>query len=642
MTNAEKVAELESLILYHNHRYYDLDDPEISDHDYDQIFNALQQLNPESEALNDKGQATYGEKYTHKEMMGSLSKAHTDEEVFDKFSDIFPSKTFLVAMDKIDGMSMSLHYRYGKLIRAVTRGDGYIGEIVTDNARQLTNIPLYIEDEVVRDHPWVEVRGEAYVNQEWYYANKERLEKEEGRDKPFKNPRNYTAGSVRHKDAERTKKRHISFVAYKILYNEINPKKKIITSFWDVLNALIDMDFEIPYALKVDSKDKIADAIKVFDKMRKESHYDTDGVVFMIDDLKLFDRLGYVHKYPKGAIAYKFETDKEESVIRDIEWNTGRTGKITPVAVIDPIELAGTTVTRLTLNNLDYIQTNSVMIGDTILVEKANEIIPKLVKVVLKGEHRNLNIPVKCPSCSHDVSLEMPFIMCNNPDCPAKLVENIEHFLKKLDVKGISDKTIEKVLESGIADDLPEMIILDEADLVMIGFGNRQAEIFVEALRGITATPEKFLGALGVDGAGSRTFTEVVKDIPFKDIINSNFTVAQLCSIEGIAETSAEKIKRYFDENQEYIHAMLEHVSVEEKQASSDTLNGKTFCITGTLSRKRKEVESMIEDHGGVIKSVSKTLDYLVAGEDAGSKLDKAKKLGVSVLTENELYNLMK
>lgn len=642
MTDQKRVAELERVILYHNHCYYDLDAPEISDYDYDQLFEALKKLKPDSDVLQDKGKASYGVKYTHPEIMGSLSKGHSDADVFDVFRDHFPKKTFLVAMDKIDGMSIGLHYSYGKLIRAVTRGDGYIGEIVTDNVRQFTNVPLFISDPAISSHEWIEVRGEGYVDTQWYYANKERLEKEEGRKTPFKHPRSYTAGSVRQKNTEITKNHHISFVGYKLIYHKTTETDNVIKSFNSVLETLSSVGFEIPSAVKVTTKELISDVITLFDKTRNKTHYMTDGIVFMIDDLDLFDRLGVTGKCPKGAIAYKFDTDKEDSTLIDIEWQVGRTGKVTPVGIIDPIDLAGSTIGRLTLNNLDYIQNQyDVAIGDTILIEKANEIIPKLVDVVIRSDKRYLNIPNTCPSCGEKLSIEMPFLMCNNSACPAQIMNNIEHFMKKLDVKGIADKTLERILESGLADDLHEIMLLDIPDLLMIGFGQRQSEIFVEALNGIKATPEKFLGALGVDGAGSRTFTEVLKNISFEDLINSKFTVKQLIDIEGIAETSAEKIKQYFDENTDHVNLMLEHVEVEVKQASTNALNGKSFCITGTLSRKRKEVEATIEDNGGVIKSVSKNLDYLIAGADAGSKLDKATKLGIKILTEDDLFAMV-
>lgn len=624
------IKELRKTILHHNHCYYDLDAPEIADYEYDQLIAELRLVDPDAEDFIEKnlGQAVFGEKWNHAVQMGSLLKCHTADEVNSKIK--YP----LVATDKIDGASLALHYAHGHLIRGVTRGDGREGEVVTANVKQMNGVLLFVEG--FKDFDMIEVRGEAYVNKDFFYTNRDRIAQEEGRADTFANPRNYASGSLRQKDSSVTKRRNISFVAYKIIDEE-----RILDYYHETLDVLEACGFEIPkYFVCVNGED-VENSIEYFRINRPNVHYDTDGVVFMTDNYDDFENMGYVGKTPKGALAFKFDTEKQETVILDVEWSVGRTGKVTPVALLQSTVIAGSTVSRMTLNNCDFIEKNDVAIGDEILFEKANEIIPQLVEVLVRPANRSMNYPAHCPSCNTQLKRDSAYLVCGNSSCPDQIVSRIEHFLKQLGVKGISDKTLIKIFESGLATTLREMFLLDKADLMQIGFGERQSEIFVDAIKNIKVPPEKFLGSLGIDGASERSFSEILKNFNFDDVVSGNISVKDFSSLSGFGETSAETIVKSLKDNRIFIESALEFIEVEQRMQSGSALSGLTFCITGTLSRKRSDVEEMIRDNGGSLKGVGRGLNYLVCGDDAGSKIDKAQKLGIPVISEDNLYMMI-
>jgi DNA ligase (NAD+) len=630
------IKELRSTLIHHNRCYYDLDAPEISDYDYDQLIKRLRDIDPDADDFIERnlGQSIFGEKFKHDVKMGSLAKSHTAEEIDNKLK--YP----LVATHKIDGISLALHYSHGHLVRAVTRGDGIEGEVVTENVKQLTNIPLHVdlfeEMGLLQDIDQIEVRGEGYVDKKFFFDNRDRIAQESGRTETFANPRNYASGSIRQKDPAVTKKRSVSFVAYKVVIEEF-----LFDFYHGSLDLLKKCQFEVPHHIVCNNRADVDAAIEYFRNDRPNIHYDTDGVVFVMDNHEEFDKMGWVGKTPKGALAFKYDTEKKETKILDIEWNTGRTGKVVPVAILTPTEIAGSTVSRMTLNSCDFIEKNDVAVGDTILFEKANEIIPQLVEVLNRPADRHFNYPTCCPSCRANLVRESAYLVCREEFCPSQIVSRIEHFLKQLGVKGISDKTLSKILESGLATTLREIFLLDQFDLEKIGFGERQAEIFINALSGIKVSPEKFLGSLGIEGASERSFTEILGMFAFDDIVKGNISAKELAKMDGYAMTSAETIVNSLKKSQDIILAALEFVKVEQRVMSSDVFRGKTFCITGTLTRRRKDVEEMIKNNGGTLKSVGKGLDYLVVGNDAGSKLDKAQSLGIPILSEGDLFEMI-
>lgn len=609
-----RIQELEKQILLLNNAYYNQDAPVVSDYEYDKLLKELKRLKPNSEVFSDLGQAVWGTKVKHSSPMGSLIKAHTAEEIL-KMS----QEKFLCVMPKIDGCSLSIKYSNGRFKSALTRGDGYEGEDVTENVKQIKNVPKTI------DHKGdVEVRGEVYVDNKWFYKNQG----------DFKNPRNYAAGSLKQKDAKVTGTRNLSFVAYRFMNGCKSKSEELI--------KLSEMGFEVLVHDSGNSEKFVKTIIEEFTQDRKDFHYDVDGIVFWLDDKKEFESKGLQGITPKGAIAYKFDTDKVSTIVEDIEWNTSRTGKVVPVMHIKEVQVAGTSVRRVTLNNPDFIKRNDIAIGDTILIEKANEIIPKLVSVVSRPKGRYLNVPKKCPTCKFPLVEKGAYIICKNPNCSAQEIENLLYFIRHIDMKGFSISAVEKIIESDILNN-KNIFQLTEKELLSIGFGPTQSSSFVELLKNIKLTEVEFFKALGIEKAGTSAFEKVLENFTFDDIINMKFTYEKLLEIVGPA--TAQAILEGLADKVDFIGDILPFIKILKKEKISSTsqkLDDKSFCITGTLSKKRAEIENIIEANGGKISSVSKNLDYLVVGTDPGSKLTRAQSLGVKIIDENKFREMIK
>lgn len=625
---AEHIEQLATQIRYHNKRYYDMDAPEISDPEYDALVKELKSLDPSNKVFTEIGQPVYGQKFTHTTVMGSLTKCHASEEIVEALKG-----HSLVLMPKIDGCSLSLHYKGGKLIRAVTRGDGYVGEIVTENAKKIVGVPLTIKCD--KD---IEVRGEAYIPKESFYGIMDRPGYA-GTENGLANPRNAAAGAIRHKDPKMTEERKVHFVAYKVLCPTANPFLNVLFDW------LCEQGFsEIVYwTIRHDYLNAIQDVIK---RIREYSFdYDIDGVVATIIDQRVVEELGYSGKCPKGAIAFKFETEKKRAVIKDIVWQTGRTGKITPVAEIEPTKICGSTVSRITLHNITWMMEKDVAIGDTVLFEKANEIIPEVVEVLDKVQPRNFNTPHGCPSCGQLTEQQGANLVCTNISCPAQIVQHIRFVLETLDIKGLDVTTLEKLIEVGLVTQAWSVFDLTEDSLLGNGFGAGESANWVVATKHVKATPAQVLACLGIVGWGKTMFENLFskskiagtlwinafsscKWMPtMKEHVDSMGPVRSIALWEGV------------ENNRELLNELLKRV--ELKVEVTGALTGKSFCITGTLSKGRKEIQEYIKSKGGIVKdSVSKDLTYLVAGEDCGSKLEKAKKLGITILTEVELMRM--
>jgi DNA ligase (NAD+) len=370
----------------------------------------------------------------------------------------------------------------------------------------------------------------------------------------------------------------------------------------------------------------------------------------MVNDLGHFTRLGYNRKNPVGAMAYKYETERASTVVTEINWNTSRNGRVVPVATVEPIELCGTTVTHATLNNYDWATTSKdVAIGDRILIEKANEIIPKVIEVLGRSSRRDYNLPSHCPSCGGGLSQSKTAggatgtdLLCTAEDCPAQWIKLARHVLVVLDVKGIGESTLEKLADAGIISKPEDLFELAVEPLVAAGFGDRESELMVAAMKGIEATPARILKALGIRGWGESLFTTLLKDseLSAEDWLKPEFTSQKYLEACRIGPTRGEQLKDAWKGKKGLLEALTANVSV--LWPSTDGLGGKSFCITGTLSRQRTEIQDDIRAAGGVVKSsVSSGLDYLVAGEKAGSKLKKAADKGVQVISETELYNMI-
>jgi len=629
-----RISELEKLIREHNEKYYDLDSPVIEDPEYDALKEELEKLCPDSPVLNDIGSHVFGEKFTHSQIMGSLAKCHSAKEVMQKFSGLE-----VILMPKIDGLSLATHFNNKRLRLAATRGDGQTGENVTPNASVITNMP-----EEITSLLEYEIRGEAYISKSDFYGTMDQPGYA-GKENGLANPRNGASGGLRQKDASMTKDRKIRFVAYEIL-GELNTP-----SHSEKLDAIESLGFETPpyRVIACNNEEVIQQAIDELKEMDASLPYETDGVVIRINDQSLFEDAGFSGKCPKGALAYKFESIKKHSKVVDIEWTTSRTGRICPVAVIEPTRISGSIVSRITLNNLAWIENIDVAIGDEILFEKANEIIPRLVSVLKRAEERNLNLPVFCPSCNVNVARPKASdgsqgidICCLNDSCPAQFKASILHILEKLDIKGIAESTIDKVVEAGLVKHPYEILDLEESRLQAIGFGDRQSEIICKAIKTPEASKAHILSCLGIDGWGRRMFETLSKQISLDEIISNSVSIETLAATPGVGLIRAKALTDGLSIKASLLKGLAERIAVKKEAPKGTSLSGMSFCITGTLSKGRKEIQSDIEKAGGDVKgSVSAKLNYLVAGEEAGSKLDKATSLGVKVLSEEELYGMI-
>ena len=627
MNHIEKLVEQ---IQYHNNLYYNSDKPEISDVEYDNLVKELKALIPNHPVFNEIGNAVYGQKFEHKTVMGSLSKCHKPEEIVEKLGE-----HQLVLMPKIDGCSLSLHYKNGKLDKAVTRGDGYVGEIVTQNAKMIVGVPL-----TVAQKGDFEVRGEAYIPKADFYGIMDQPGYA-GFERGLCNPRNAASGAIRHKDARMTSERQVHFVAYKLLGEGFS----IFLS--DNLACLSGLGFQdVPYWTRPYVANDIQDIIKRIKETKWE--YDIDGVVAVIDDQHIVEELGYAGKCPKGAIAFKFETEKKRAVIKNIVWQTGRTGKITPVAEIEPTNICGSTVARISLHNITWMKELDIAIGDSVLFEKANEIIPQVVEVLERAKDRNnINYPVLCPVCSNQTLVKGAFTQCNNPLCPAQIIQHFRFVLEILGIKGMDISTIEKMIDAEIITDVPSIFDITAAKLIAKGFGATESANWTKAVQGVKATPSQILACLGIEGWGETMFDNLFS----KSKVSGEVWLAALCEhghptnllnwITSMGPVRESTLLKGLVDKYDLLNSLVTKITVKKEAVGS--LSGKSFCVTGTLSKGRKEIQEMIKNAGGIIKdSVSKDLSYLVVGEDAGSKLAKADKLNIPVLLEVELMALLK
>jgi len=627
MSDANRIAKLEAEIRLHNRNYYDLDKPTIGDVAYDNLKEELKKLAPDSPVLSEIGNPTYGEKFQHPSLMGSLDKCHTAEEIEAKFS----GKT-MVIMPKIDGLSMALHYSDGGLKTAATRGNGKVGEIVTPNAARISNLPLSIKSSYK-----VEVRGETYIAKIDFYGIMDQPGYDGNAD-GLANPRNAAAGGLRQKDPKLTAERKVRFVAYKALPTQHKTQQEMFQ--W-----LKDNGFETCpiFTCKVGTESTANLQTKIDHFKTMKLPYDTDGVVVALADLLEFDSLGYKGKYPAGALAYKFETEKASARVLSIEWNTSRNGRVVPVAIIEPTEICGSTVERATMNNYDWIVREDVAVGDRIIFEKANEIIPKLVEVAERVKARERNIPTNCPSCGEALVKVGVDISCPSESCPAQFVKLVRHILTSLDVKDIGLSTLERMADKGVIFNPEDIFGITVEKLKAAEFGDTESGNMVAAVTGIKSTRARLLKALGIRLWGETLFEQLFATggLEADRWLEPGFGPEKDKAAIGMGDVRFKELKEGIMARQKLLKALVTNVGVEKAKAGAPLAN-KSFCITGTLSKKRDEIQDDIRKAGGLVKStVGKGLDYLVAGEDCGGKLDKAAKLGVKVISEKELYELI-
>ncbi|WP_027358857.1 NAD-dependent DNA ligase LigA [Desulforegula conservatrix] len=664
---AKRLEELKKALYEHNYRYFVLDDPIISDAEYDRLLKELSEIEnayPELVTLDSPTHRLGGlaaekfEQARHSLPMLSLDNAFDTGDIHDfhqrimKFLENSKDRILFTAEPKLDGVALELIYEKGILVKALTRGDGETGEVITANVKTIRNIPLKLQTSEESIPELLEVRGEAVMDKAAFEnLNKYRLE--EGQPL-FANPRNATAGSLRQLDPSVTSGRRLSFYAYGVGIHE----GAGFSSQIDMLKYIADAGFMVnPFIKGRISVDEVIEVYNDLLEKRPGLPYEIDGMVVKVDDFRLQAELGIKAKSPRWAIAWKFPSIQETTKILDIKVQVGRTGAITPVAFLDPVNIGGVMVSRASLHNADEIKRKDIRIGDTVFVERAGDVIPRVVKVVetlRNGSEILFEMPETCPECGGEVfqDKDEAVLRCVNVSCPAVVKEGIIHFAAKdsFDIKGLGESLVERLLESGLIKSAADLFVLDIEKLAALErMGVKSAQNIIKAIESKkTIEAWRFINSLGIRHIGQQTAVLLSEKYPDIQMLFKALP-DELEKIEGIGPVAAESIAFFFHNplNKAEIEKLFSYGVVLKKpeiKAAQGKFSGKTFVLTGTLPvMSRDEAKKLIESSGGkVTGSVSSKTDYVVAGESPGSKLDKANQLGIKVLGEEELIELLK
>jgi DNA ligase (NAD+) len=664
----DKKKEIEKLVKdlnYHCYRYYVLDSPVISDEEYDKLYFRLKELEKKyNYILPDSPTKRIGappldkfEKVRHTEPMLSLDNAFSYDEVreFDERVKRFlksDQEIEYTVEPKYDGLAIELIYIKGLLYRASTRGDGYEGEDVTQNIRTIKSVPLKIEEVEIPEE--IDIRGEIYMDiDEFDKLNKEREQKEEPL---FANPRNAAAGSVRQLDPSITASRKLHLACYGIG----SIKGKEFKNQWEFIKWLEKARFPIPANVNfIKGIDKVIHIIQEIGEKRRSFSFETDGSVIKVNDFELQRRLGIKTREPRWAVAYKFPAHQGTTRIKEILPSVGRTGVITPVAMLVPVRIGGVTVSRSTLHNWDEMKRKDIRVGDTVVVERAGEVIPHVVMVVKEkrtGKEKPFPVPEKCPVCGSRVLREEGEVAarCIGLNCPAQVQERIRHFASRgaMDIEGLGEKNVELLYSKGLINHFIDIYKLKKEDLLNLPrFAEKSAQNLIEAIeRSKNTTLSRFLYALGILHVGEYAAKILSKNFErLEDLYN--IQPERITDIRQMGEKIARSISDFFNdpENLKTLKTLIKSLGLkisnpdfETKKKEKLPFDGLTFVITGTLPKPRNEVESMIESLGGhASSSISKSTDYLIVGEEPGSKLQKAEALGVKRISYDELLKLI-
>lgn len=651
----QKIEELRKTLRYHSDRYYNDDAPEIEDYEYDMMMRELKGLEekyPEFDSADSPTKRVGGKadnsfaSVEHTVRMESLQDAFSKEEIFDFDRRVKESVSDVhyVVEPKIDGLSVSLEYVNGEFFRGSTRGDGNVGEDVSGNLRVIHNIPLELNHAL----PYIEVRGEVYMPKKSFdrVVDRQLINDE----KPFKNPRNAAAGSLRQKDSKVAATRGLDIFVFNI--QQIEGKE--LTSHKESLDYLKELGFNtIPYYERVDDIETAFEKVLQIGEKRGELEFDIDGAVIKVDDFSEREQLGSTAKFPKWAVAFKYPPEEKQTEILDIEITVGRTGKLTPTAVLSPVHLAGTTVSRATLHNQDFINEKGVNIGDIVTVRKAGDIIPEVLCVNEKRSNGSFVYPERCPSCNEKVVREEgeSDIRCINPECPAQLLRNLIHYCSRdaMDIEGLGPSIIETFVNEGMIKTVTDIYRLDKEKIASLdGFQQTSANNIIESVENSKNNDlSKLIFALGIRHIGAKA-AKLLSD-EFKNIDNlMNASLEAISDIDGFGDIMAKSAFDFFQsESARELIADLKSfgVNTESKTVINDNrFEGMTFVLTGTLpTYKRSEASKIIESFGGkTSSSVSKKTSYVLSGESSGSKLDKANQLGIPVIDENEFNEMIK
>ena len=651
----KRIDELVKLLNYHSQLYYVEDRNEITDYEYDMLQQELKGLEEQfpqfirsdspTQRVGGKAISIF-EKVTHRVQMGSLQDVFSFEQVRSFIETVQQAvdKPQFVVEPKIDGLSVSLEYHNGELAIGSTRGDGFVGEDVTSNLKTVKSIPIKINEEL----PLIEVRGEIYMPRNVFL--KLVKEQEDNDEQPFKNPRNAAAGSLRQKDPKIAAKRKLDIFVFNV--QQIEGKE--LTSHKESLDYLKTLGFKtIPDYKRVSTADEVIGCIKAIGEKRFDLPFDIDGVVIKVDDFRQREILGATAKVPKWAVAYKFPPEEKTSKLLDIELNVGRTGAITPVAVFEPVFLAGTSVSRATLHNQDFIREKNISVGDIIKVRKAGDIIPEVLGSVEKHGDGVFTLPECCPVCGTKLvkSEEEAAVRCPNVECPAQIFRSIVHFASKsaMNIDGLGPQIVHTLLDNKLITSVADLYALSENKLLQLdNFKEKSVNNLLSAIeKSKSNSLDRLVFGLGIRNIGQAS-AKLLCD-KFGDLDNiMNASSEQISEIDGFGGVMAQSVYNAFHEEHmiELIQRLKESLrnTKYEKIQIDDRFAGKTFVLTGTLpTLKRSEAKELIEDYGGKASgSVSKKTDYVLAGEEAGSKLDKAQQLGIEIITEEQFKDMIK
>lgn len=659
----QRIEELRKEVEYHAKRYYDDDKPEISDFEYDMLMVELRNLEKEfpeyksKESLTQKvgGHVKEGfEKVTHEVPLQSLQDVFSIEEVEEYVKKIdekaeenkIENKTYVIET-KIDGLSAALEYKQGKFVRGATRGNGLVGEDVTQNLKTIKTIPLELTEKID-----ITVRGEVFISKTDF--EKMNQEREENEEELFANARNAAAGSLRQLDSKITSTRPLDIY----IFNVQKIEGKEFNSHFEELEYLSKLGFNVnPVRIPCKTIEEIEKAIQKIGDDREELSFGIDGAVVKVDDLKFREILGTTAKTPRWAIAYKYPPETKETKLKDIVCQVGRTGVITPMAILEPVKVAGSTISKTTLHNQDFIKEKELKIGDTVVIQKAGDVIPEIVKVQKEkrtGEEKDFEMPKVCPVCGAEAVREEgeAAIRCTGIECPAKLYRNLVHFVSReaMNIDGLGESIIGQLLDRKLIQNIADIYTLKFEDIASLKKnGQKFAQNLVDSINKSKENDlHRLITALGIRHVGVKASKILARK--YKTIDNlMKATTEELSEINDIGPIVANSIREFFiqDQTKDLIEKLKQAgVNLEslEENVEDERFAGKTFVLTGSLENyTRGEAANIIEKFGGkTSSSVSKKTDYVLAGEEAGSKLTKAQSLGVTIITEAEFEDLIK
>nr|WP_296970791.1 NAD-dependent DNA ligase LigA [Tepidanaerobacter sp. EBM-38] len=658
-----RIKELRELIDYHNYRYYVLDNPEITDAEYDKLMRELislesqfpQLITPDSPSQRVGGEPLEAfKKVTHREPMISLADAFSEEELRDfnrRVTENVGNQVEYVVELKIDGLAVSLTYENGLLVTAATRGDGVVGEDVTQNVKTIKSVPLRLNVQKDKIPMIIEVRGEIYLSKEGFKKLNE--EREEMGLPTFANPRNAAAGSIRQLDSKITAKRPLSTFMYALGYVEGIE----FNTHLEVLEFYKACGFKVnPHIKSFNNFDDVIDYCMSWKEKRHSLPYEIDGIVIKVNSLHFQKILGSTAKTPRWAIAYKFPAEQKISVIEDIVVSVGRTGVLTPNAVLTPVQIAGSTVSRATLHNEDYIKGKDIHIGDSVIVQKAGDIIPEVVAVVKEkrtGNEKEFKMPHRCPECGSEV-IRLPgevAYRCTGVSCPAQIRRRIIHFASRdaMDIRGLGPAIVSLLLSANLIKDVSDIYFLKKEALIPLErMGEKSANNLIKAIENSKKQPlNRLVYALGIPLIGSKASLTLAQEFKSMDRLQ-NATYEELIKIPEIGDKMAESIIAFFKQEQtKALITRLKEAGVNMLYAKEEIgpkpLENLTFVLTGALEKySRSKAQELIENLGGkVTGSVSKKTDYVVVGKDPGSKYNKALELGVKILDEQQFEEMI-